>query len=96
MNTPMKELERLIYDGELEHGGDPVLRWHISNTMAKMRTFGGGDNMMPTKTTDKARIDAIVATLIALGIYIWKMKEKLIISQSIVKNQGIVSIKLRR
>jgi phage terminase large subunit-like protein len=97
MNMPMREIENALSKGMIEHGGHPLLSWHCANTQSKTRTIGGAEYIMPTKSSEVARIDGIVATLIGYGLFIWKMKEKAEEeSKSIVKNQGIVSIKLRR
>ena len=96
MSVPMKALDNYLSEGRIEHGGDPVLRWMCSNTQAKKSTIGGSDYMMPTKSSERSRIDGIVALIMAIGIMIWKMREAEELEKSLVKTQGIVSIKLKR
>lgn len=64
MNEPTKELEALIVDGTLEHGGHPILRWMASNV--SVRTDPAG-NWKPDKEHSSEKIDGIVAMIMALG-----------------------------
>lgn len=64
----MKELFRLIRSKELSHGGNPVSRWHLNSTDARI---DANDNIKPVKITDRsrttARVDGIVAAVYAIG-----------------------------
>lgn len=64
MSAPMKELERLVINGELFHGNNPVLNWMASNVAAEMDPAG---NLKPSKKKSGEKIDGIVALLMALG-----------------------------
>jgi len=64
MSAPTKELERLLLDKKLRHGGHPVLRWMAMN-VAVMQDPAG--NMKPAKDKSTERIDGIVALIMALG-----------------------------
>lgn len=64
LSEPMKELERMVYTGELEHSGDPVMAWCVSNTVAKL---DANDNVFPRKERPTNKIDGLVATLIGLS-----------------------------
>ncbi len=64
MSPPMKELERLIADGKIRHGGNPVLDWMAEQVAAKEDE---GGNMKPVKPHKRARIDGIVALIMAIG-----------------------------
>lgn len=66
MNAPMDKLESLVRDAMIEHSGNPVLRWMNTNTEAEMN----GDMKRPTKSSDKARIDGMVALIVAIGCWI--------------------------
>ena len=44
MSAPSKELERLVKDSGLRHGGDPVARWMASNVCTEKRTQRGTSN----------------------------------------------------
>lgn len=64
MGAPTKEFERKVIAGEINHGGNPVLRWMVSNVSIKQDPAG---NMKPDKSKSTERIDGVVASLMALG-----------------------------
>lgn len=61
---PMKELEGLILDGRIRHDADPVLEWMAANVVVKRDEKG---NIGPAKETNSAKIDGVVALLMALA-----------------------------
>jgi len=63
MNAPTKYLESLILDKKLNHGGNPVLRWNMSNVMVKTDPAG---NIKPDKEKSTQKIDGIVSIILAL------------------------------
>jgi phage terminase large subunit-like protein len=64
MNTPTKELLRLVMAGDLNHLGNPALRWMADNVVATEDPAG---NLKPDKSKSTERIDGIVALIMALG-----------------------------
>jgi phage terminase large subunit-like protein len=64
MSPPTKELLRLLADGKLRHGGNPVLRWMASNLALRQDPAG---NMKPDRVASGDKIDGIVALVMALG-----------------------------
>lgn len=64
MSAPTKELERRVLAKEINHAGNPILRWMASNVSIKQDPAG---NMKPDKSKSTERIDGIVACLMALG-----------------------------
>ena len=54
---------RLIVDGKLRHGGDPLLRWCASNAAAKIDPAG---NIKLDKERSAHRIDPIQALAMAV------------------------------
>ena len=54
MSAPCKEMLRMVVEGELRHGGDPLLRWCASNTAAK---FDAAGNVKLDKERSAHRID---------------------------------------
>jgi phage terminase large subunit-like protein len=64
MNEPCKLLLRLLLDGKLRHGGNPVLRWMANNAAGKTDPAG---NMKPDKEHSGDKIDGIVALIMGLG-----------------------------
>lgn len=55
--------ERLVNSNKLRHGGHPVLRWCIDNTVVTLDPAG---NKKPDKSKSAAKIDGTVALLLAL------------------------------
>ncbi len=69
MSEPSKEWEKLVLEGRLHHGGNPVLRWMASHVSVDIDPAG---NIKPSKArgahrTRTQRIDGIVAGIMALG-----------------------------
>jgi phage terminase large subunit-like protein len=64
MSSPSKELERLILSGEIRHGNHPVLRSHADGALVQSDPAG---NLKPDKAKSNARIDGIVALIMALN-----------------------------
>ena len=64
MNGPVKEMERAILSKQLRHGGNPVLRSAVANVATEKDAAG---NLKFTKSKARGRIDAAVATVMALG-----------------------------
>jgi phage terminase large subunit-like protein len=83
-SEPMKELEALVLDGRLHHGGDPVLTWMVSNVVCKR---DHKDNIYPRKEREENKIDGVVAALMALNRAMAQETE-----QSIYETEGILRI----
>ncbi len=64
MTAPTRELERLLLERKLRHGGNPVLRWMAANVAVDQDAAG---NLKPSKARSTERIDGIVALVMALG-----------------------------
>ena len=63
MSPPMTELMRLVMDGKIRHGANPVLRWMADNLIVTTDPAG---NVKPNKAKSREKIDGIVAGLMAL------------------------------
>jgi phage terminase large subunit-like protein len=64
MSTPTKEMEKLVYEGKINHSGNPVLRWMISNVMIAQDAAG---NIKVAKDKSTEKVDGVVASIMALG-----------------------------
>jgi len=64
MSGPSKGFETLVREGKLRHGGHPVLRWCVGNTVIEE---DGQKNIKPSKKRSTERIDVAVALIMALG-----------------------------
>ena len=65
MSPATKETKRIIGEGGLRHGGNPVLRWQASNVAGKTDY---NENVMPDKAKSNARIDGIVGTIMGVAL----------------------------
>jgi phage terminase large subunit-like protein len=63
-NAPMLEFERLWIRGAIDHGGDPVMRWMLSNVVARM---GLNNDMAPDRKNSHEKIDGPVSLLMAMA-----------------------------
>ena len=63
MSPPTKEFYKLLMEGRIIHGGQPVLRWMAGNVVVDTDPAG---NIKPTKAKSAEKIDGIVATIMAL------------------------------
>ena len=66
--VPMKEFEKRLLDRQLNHGGNPVLRFCADNIAVTEDPAG---NLKPNKAeSQQGKIDGIVAVIMALDRYI--------------------------
>ena len=63
MSPGMKELYKLLLEGKMIHGGNPVLKWMAGNVVADV---DAADNIKPNKQKSTEKIDGIVAWIMAL------------------------------
>lgn len=64
MNEPCRRMEALAIDGQLFHGGHPVLEWMIGNVVVVQNRDG---QIRPDRSKSTNKIDGIVAGLMAIG-----------------------------
>jgi len=67
LSEPMKQLDAVIRSKQIRHNGSPLLRWCLSNVVAKEDPNG---NVFPRKDHDRLKIDPIVAAIMAMGGWI--------------------------
>jgi phage terminase large subunit-like protein len=63
MSPASKELYKLLMEGKITHGGNPVLKWMAGNIVMHQDPAG---NIKPDKEKSVEKIDGIVATIMAL------------------------------
>lgn len=63
MSAPTKEFYKILMEGNMVHGGHPVLRWMAGNVVIETDSAG---NIKVTKARSKEKIDGIVAAIMAL------------------------------
>jgi phage terminase large subunit-like protein len=64
LSEPMKQIDALIRARLLEHDGDPVMAWMMSNVVAKL---DAKDNIYPRKDRPEKKIDGFVALCMAMA-----------------------------
>ena len=63
MSPPTKEFYKLMMEGKIIHGGNPVLKWMALNVVVD---HDAANNVKPTKARSPEKIDGIVAAIMAL------------------------------
>ena len=63
MSPGMKELYKLLLEGKIIHGGNPILRWMAGNVVAEI---DAAENIKPSKKKATEKIDGIVALIMGL------------------------------
>jgi phage terminase large subunit-like protein len=64
LSEPFKEFEARIFSKRLRHGGNPILRYCVSNVAVDTDAAG---NLKPAKDKSMGRIDGVVAATMALS-----------------------------
>lgn len=85
MAIPMKEFERRLLERKIHHGGNPVLRWMAGNVAVKQDAAG---NLKPDKAASAAKIDGIVALIMALDRAMRREAPK----KSVYETRGLVRV----
>ncbi|GEM_PF-1694681 len=65
MSPSLSEYERLYKIGDIESGGNPVMRWMMSCADVKEDTSGNKKLVKPKVSRSKARIDLVIASIMA-------------------------------
>ena len=63
MSPPTKEFYKLLMEGRIIHGGNPIMRWMAGNVVVDRDP---AENIKPTKAKSPEKIDGIVAAIMAL------------------------------
>lgn len=67
MSGPSKEFERLVLQGRILHGGNPILRWNADCVSIQSDPAGNIKPVKPQRHATGKRIDGIIATIMAVG-----------------------------
>lgn len=84
MSAPVKALETKILSGNLNHWGNPVMRWMASNIQIEESAAG---DIKFNKKKSKEKIDGMVGLAMAMGQWIGDKKG----SYSIYESRGIIT-----
>lgn len=77
-------MDKLLFEGKIVHGGNPVLRWMSGNVVVET---DAAENIKVTKAKSPEKIDGIVATIMALDRAIRNQGEQ----GSVYDERGIIS-----
>lgn len=86
MSGPSKEFERLVLSREIAHDGNPIMRFNVAS--AAVRTDPAG-NIKPDKQRSSARIDGLVATIMALDRAMAERDERELTGRSIYEEADL-------
>ena len=86
MSAPTKEFYKILMEGNMVHGGHPVLRWMAGKVVIDTDPAG---NIKVTKARSKEKIDGIVAAVMALDRCIRNQVQK---QGSVYDERGILFI----
>ena len=86
LSAPTKLLEKLILNKQINHGGNPVLRWMFNNVHITEDPAG---NIKPNKAKSTEKIDGVVALICALAEYLNNVEDG---NQSIYEGRGLIFI----
>jgi phage terminase large subunit-like protein len=81
LHEAITTLERLVSEGNLVHGGNPILAWQADNFVTRRGRQG---EKRPDKPSAKDKIDAVVALTMAIDRVIRRPT-----STSVYESQGI-------
>lgn len=84
MSPPTKEFYKLMMEGKIIHGGNPVLKWMALNVVVDR---DAADNIKPTKAKSPEKIDGIVAAIMALDRCVRHENE-----ESVYNSRGLLFI----
>ena len=63
IGAPMKDFERLLLEGKLNHGNNPITEWMAGNVSVRQDPAG---NLKPDKEESQGKIDGIVAMIMSV------------------------------
>jgi phage terminase large subunit-like protein len=86
LSEPMKEVEKHVVSGTLEHDGNPIMTWMVRNTAPSKDAAG---NIKPDKELSRERIDGVSAMCMAMGLLI---REPVVKASVYGKDRGIFTI----
>ena len=85
LSAPTKMMEKLILSKEIQHDGNPVMRWMIGNVQLEIDS---ADNHKPSKKKSKEKIDGVAACICALAEYMSIEQE----GDSVYDNRGLLML----
>ena len=87
MSSPSKELLTIILSTNMEHFGNPVLRWMADNVVAEQDAAG---NVKPSKKKSTEKIDGIVALIMGIDLAVRQENNKP--EKSVYEDRGVIAL----
>ena len=84
LSPACKEFYKVLMQGRMIHGGNPILRWMAGNVVIETDDAG---NIKLTKAKSKEKIDGIVATVMALDRCVRHEAEQ---QESVYESRGLL------
>lgn len=85
LSEPMKQIQALVEDGRFHHDGNPAFIWMMSNVEV---VADRNDNIFPRKLRAQNKIDAAVATIIAMSRAMINAE----IERSVYEERGVIVV----
>jgi phage terminase large subunit-like protein len=86
MSPPTKEVERLVLQGKIRHGNNPVMRWMMDNVMIVTDAAG---NIKIDKKKSRQKVDGVIAGVMATDRAVRHSVEA---NKSIYESRGLVML----
>ncbi len=83
MSPATKEFYKLLMEGKIQHGGNPVLKWMSGNVVVET---DAAENIKCTKAKSPEKIDGIIASIMAIDRAVRNQGE----SGSVYDDRGII------
>lgn len=74
-SEPMKQTEKMIFEGRIHHDGNPVQRWCMGNVGVKEQKTSEAKNIRPVKVVEGEKIDGAVTLIMATGTHMYAVEE---------------------
>ena len=87
ISYPTKELDKLVATKKINHSGNPVLRWMISNVSIYR---DANDNIKVTKKNSNDKVDGVVALIMSIGEWVQFQMEG--DNESVYEKRGVITI----
>ena len=84
MSGPSKEFYKMLMEGKINHGGNPIFRWMAGNVVIDTDPAG---NIKVTKAKSKEKVDGIVAAIMALDRCVRNQAEP---QESVYESRGLL------
>lgn len=86
MSVPTKELNKLVLEKKIEHEGNPIMRWMMSNVELEIDPAA---NIKISKKRSRAKVDGPVSAVMAIGAWKNWLIDK---PNSVYEDRGIIII----